>query len=166
MLVGRPSAPVDGEASPTGAGAKARFMLDGRLCVVFDNAPSRLNAPQVGSLTIGNREYVVSLAASTLPPPRSDLLDLLSPRELEIAMHIAAGRNAKLVARRLRISFHTVRVHLSRIYAKLGLHKQTELAALIAAQFDSVTDTTRSTLSDLVDCRAMAVDADAPQTGA
>ena len=46
-----------------------------------------------------------------------------------------AGHGSKEVARRLRISFHTVRVHLARTYAKLGLHKQTELAARMGARF-------------------------------
>ncbi|MCZ7659417.1 MAG: helix-turn-helix transcriptional regulator [Xanthobacteraceae bacterium] len=51
---------------------------------------------------------------------------------------LAGGHETKSIARRLRISFHTVRVHLGRIYAKLGLHKQTELAARVAARFREV----------------------------
>jgi len=52
---------------------------------------------------------------------------------------VAEGHaDAKAIARRLRISFYTVRVHLSRIYCKLGLHKQTELTACVAARYGSI----------------------------
>ncbi|HEX8468621.1 MAG TPA: LuxR C-terminal-related transcriptional regulator, partial [Allosphingosinicella sp.] len=80
----------------------------------------------------GHRFVVLSLAEWS---PEPDPLELLTSRELEIALLIAAGQEAKAIARRLRISFHTVRVHTGRIYAKLGLHKQTELAARVAARF-------------------------------
>jgi DNA-binding NarL/FixJ family response regulator len=69
------------------------------------------------------------------PAPAEDRLDQLTPRELEIAVLVADGRDAKAIARYLRISFHTVREHLSRIYGKLGLHKQTELATCVTAHF-------------------------------
>ena len=52
-----------------------------------------------------------------------------------MALLVAAGYGTKAVARRLRISFHTVRVHICRTCAKLGLHKQTELAARMGARF-------------------------------
>ncbi len=93
---------------------------------------------RVGSLSLGKRRYVIrtepcSGAAAAQPAP--DLVTLLSPREFEIAVHIASGIGCKQAARRLQISAHTVKVHLGRIYAKLGLHKQTQLAALVAAGF-------------------------------
>jgi two-component system, NarL family, nitrate/nitrite response regulator NarL len=46
---------------------------------------------------------------------------LLTPRELEIVRMIGRGLRNKEVATRLSISEHTVKVHLSHIYAKLGV---------------------------------------------
>lgn len=45
----------------------------------------------------------------------------LSEREAEIIAHIAEGASNKLVARRLGISDNTVKFHLKKIYAKLGV---------------------------------------------
>jgi DNA-binding CsgD family transcriptional regulator len=114
--------------------AEARFQLGQRHYVVIAR---ELGAPleSVGELAIGQQHYLIFLEHDEPECDRADVLDHLSPRELEIAYHIAAGRDCKVVARHLKISFHTVRVHLGRIYAKLGLHKQTELAALVAARF-------------------------------
>ncbi|MBD0273320.1 MAG: helix-turn-helix transcriptional regulator [Acetobacteraceae bacterium] len=86
----------------------------------------------IGRLEIDGRDYVV-VRAGPLADPTA--LDRLTPRELEIALLVAEGRDAKDIARRLRISFHTVRVHLVRAYGKLGLHKQTELVACVAARY-------------------------------
>ncbi len=89
----------------------------------------------LGRLVLSGQHYaIVKIGEET----RGDLLDLLTPRELQIALLIAAGHESKAVASRLRISFHTVRVHLSRIYCKLGLHKQTELAVLVSARYGAI----------------------------
>jgi DNA-binding NarL/FixJ family response regulator len=112
----------------------ARFRLGDVECVVV--APDEgepVPAAALGSFTIGGQRYAV--LRHDEPAPGPDLVNVLTPRELEIAVLVAGGCETKAIARRLRISFHTVRVHLARTYAKLGLHKQTELAARIAARF-------------------------------
>jgi DNA-binding NarL/FixJ family response regulator len=115
----------------------ARFRLAGRECRVVRAPGERDGAglEAIGALTVEGRRYSVLVddaapAAAACPDP----LEALTPRELEIALLVARGEEAKAIARSLRISFHTVRVHVCRIYAKLGLHKQTELAACIAAR--------------------------------
>jgi LuxR family transcriptional regulator, maltose regulon positive regulatory protein len=45
----------------------------------------------------------------------------LSPRELEVLRHIAAGDSNKLIARALDLSPHTVKRHVANILDKLGL---------------------------------------------
>jgi two-component system nitrate/nitrite response regulator NarL len=45
----------------------------------------------------------------------------LSPRELEMLVHLAAGRSAPEIARRLRLSTTTVKTHLLHLYDKLGV---------------------------------------------
>jgi DNA-binding CsgD family transcriptional regulator len=111
----------------------ARFRVGGIECFVVPLDDER-PAPDaiLCTFTVAGQHYgVLGQARPSLAP---DLVDLLTPRELEIAVLVAAGCGCKTIARRLRISFHTVRVHLARTYAKLGLHKQTELAAWIAAR--------------------------------
>jgi DNA-binding CsgD family transcriptional regulator/tetratricopeptide (TPR) repeat protein len=56
----------------------------------------------------------------------------LSTREWEIARLIAAGASNKVLAERLFISQKTVEKHLTTIYAKLGFHNRSELAAFVA----------------------------------
>jgi DNA-binding CsgD family transcriptional regulator len=54
----------------------------------------------------------------------------LTEREGEIAGLLLRGHSAKSIARSLRISPGTVRNHMKRIYAKLGVSSQTELFAV------------------------------------
>ena len=53
----------------------------------------------------------------------------LTPTELEIARHAAAGLTNPEIAERMFISRGTVKVHLSHIYTKLGLRNRSEVAA-------------------------------------
>jgi DNA-binding CsgD family transcriptional regulator len=111
----------------------ARFSIDGVACrVVAANGHLR-TIDCAGTLTIAGRFYEVLCNCPEVEG--RDPVEILTPRELEIALLVAAGHSSKEVARRLRISFHTVRVHLARTYVKLGLHKQTELAARMGARF-------------------------------
>jgi DNA-binding CsgD family transcriptional regulator len=94
--------------------------------------------PVVGSLMLRRWEQLQKQAppqAST----RGDLHDrlnrtlsglasaLLTEREGEIAGLLLKGHSAKSVARALRISPGTVRNHMKKIYAKLGVSSQAEL---------------------------------------
>jgi DNA-binding CsgD family transcriptional regulator len=51
----------------------------------------------------------------------------LSPREVEVFLLLAKGRNAEYISRSLFISTHTVKTHISRIYRKLAVNSQQEL---------------------------------------
>ena len=64
---------------------------------------------------------------------RRALLDGLSPRERQVALSVAQGQSAKESGRALGLAHATVRVHMKRIYAKLGLHSQGELAYLLGS---------------------------------
>ena len=105
-----------------------------RDCVVVEfNARENEQLEIIGTLTINGQKFAVTYGSDS--PPEHDALAALSPRELEIARCIAAGYQTKAIAQRLRISYYTVRVHVGRIYCKLGLHKQTELASWISAHY-------------------------------
>jgi len=53
----------------------------------------------------------------------------LTPTELEIVRHAAAGLTNPEIGERMFISRGTVKVHLSHIYAKLGLRNRSEVTA-------------------------------------
>jgi two-component system nitrate/nitrite response regulator NarP len=54
----------------------------------------------------------------------------LTPREIEVVRHIALGHRNKEIARELQISEGTVKMHLHRVYEKLGVTNRTQLCVL------------------------------------
>jgi DNA-binding NarL/FixJ family response regulator len=58
--------------------------------------------------------------------------DGLTPSEQRVAELAAEGRSNKEIARTLFVTVHTVEVHLSRAYAKLGVRSRTQLAGRFA----------------------------------
>ena len=56
----------------------------------------------------------------------------LTPAELDVVRHAAAGLTNPEIGEKLFIARATVKAHLSHIYAKLGVSNRTELAALAA----------------------------------
>lgn len=55
----------------------------------------------------------------------------LSPRQSEVLILLAKGRNAEHIQHRLVISNHTAKAHIYNIYRKLNVHSQQELIDLI-----------------------------------
>jgi DNA-binding CsgD family transcriptional regulator len=53
----------------------------------------------------------------------------LTPTELDVVRHIAAGRTNRQIGEHMVISPGTVKVHLSHIFAKLGISSRSHLAA-------------------------------------
>jgi two-component system, NarL family, response regulator YdfI len=71
---------------------------------------------------------------SPIPPgelPESDPSDqILTPREIEVLRMVAEGLGNKEIASRLGISDHTVKFHISSIFAKLGASSRTEAVTI------------------------------------
>lgn len=111
----------------------ACFSIAGHSCEVVPDHVAPAGKEVLGSLALCGRRYVVLSGGMEQEMP--NLLDVLTPRELEIALLVYHGWDAKAIGRRLDISFHTVRVHTGRIYAKLGMNKQSELVACVARQW-------------------------------
>ncbi|MEU0566915.1 response regulator transcription factor [Nonomuraea sp. NPDC005983] len=66
--------------------------------------------------------------AATSPRPATGELATLTPRETDVLRHLAAGRSNVEIARTLVISPGTVKVHIERILAKLGLRTRVQAA--------------------------------------
>ena len=64
------------------------------------------------------------LGARSAQKPALDL----SPRELEVLELVGEGLPNKLIARRLEISEKTVKAHLTRVFAQLGVTDRTQAA--------------------------------------
>jgi two-component system nitrate/nitrite response regulator NarL len=60
----------------------------------------------------------------------ADLIQPLSRRECEVAKLVARGLSNKEVGRLLNLSEGTVKIHLHKIYGKIGVPNRTALAAL------------------------------------
>jgi DNA-binding NarL/FixJ family response regulator len=54
---------------------------------------------------------------------RGDLLDQLSPRELEVLALMAEGRSNRAIGERLTLELKTVETHVGRVFTKLGLRQ-------------------------------------------
>lgn len=91
----------------------------------------------VHDVAIGKRYLATSiaqnLALSNLEGGESPF-DLLSPRELEVALLLIQGHRQEEIARRLSLSAKTVNTHKARLFQKLGVQDNIALARL-AAQY-------------------------------
>ena len=64
----------------------------------------------------------------------------LSTREAEVAEYVAHGYTAVRIAEMLYVSDNTVRTHVKRVYAKLGIHRKGELLDMIDHAGEPATD--------------------------
>lgn len=71
-----------------------------------------------------------SLSQQLISPPSltamDEITDPLTPREIEVLTLLGQGLPNKLIARQLLISEHTVKFHISSIFAKLGASSRTD----------------------------------------
>ena len=121
-----------GFAIPGEAAVLASFRL-GRLAFEIVPLTACAAAERVGTFVVAQRRYAIRPAAAAVVDDGPDLLASLTPRELEIALLVAAGEVNKSIAGKLGISCFTVGAHMDRIFRKLGVHNRAALAASIVA---------------------------------
>ena len=125
-----------GPTSSESAQALAEFSLAGQSCFVVaeTSLTERRREAIIGSVTLDGHRYAICSRhkpdAAALPDP----IDLLTARELEIAVLIAQGCHNKEIARRLGISPFTVGAHLARAFTKLGVSSRSALTARIVGR--------------------------------
>jgi len=77
---------------------------------------------------------LVALTQDPVPdgqsPSVTDRLSRLTPAERRIAGLVRQGHTNEQVARRIRVSPHTVNYHLRQVYRKLGISSRVQLAGL------------------------------------
>lgn len=74
---------------------------------------------------------VTILELEGAPPPSSSALQLLTPRERDVADLVAEGLTDGEIAERLNISRHTVNQHVKRTYQKLDVRNRVGLARVV-----------------------------------
>jgi DNA-binding CsgD family transcriptional regulator len=83
-------------------------------------------------LTLTRTKEVVVVREVTAPPApfvrdEAKVTELgITPRELEILQHIAAGLSTREIAGTLFVSENTVKTHASRLFDKLGVNRRTQ----------------------------------------
>jgi DNA-binding NarL/FixJ family response regulator len=65
---------------------------------------------------------------------RERVLAMLTPREAQILAMMETGVERRDIARRLRLSPHTVRTHIQRILPRLGVHSAIEAVSLLRGE--------------------------------
>ena len=91
-----------------------------------------IDAAAVGLVALRPATLEAVLAEVERPsdPTHQDLIEPLTPRELEVLRLLAGGLGNKRIASRLAISEHTAKFHVGRILAKLDASSRAEAVAI------------------------------------
>ena len=93
----------------------------------------RLLGHVAGRITISGKRHIVLDCAPELDGAgaQSSIAQILTRRELQIALLVSEGGGDKDIARKLGISTYTVREHMRRIFNKLGVSKRSAVVARV-----------------------------------
>jgi DNA-binding NarL/FixJ family response regulator len=125
-----------------GAGASGFLLKDVTADTLFDAV--RVVAAGDALLAPAVTRRLVSEFARLRPtlPSRPGALSELTPRETEVLRLVAEGLSNGEIAERLVVSDETVKTHVSRVLAKLGVRDRTQ-AVVVAYESGLVTPRTR-----------------------
>jgi DNA-binding NarL/FixJ family response regulator len=76
------------------------------------------------------RRLLDTFATPDASGPHSRALERLTDREREVLKHVAAGRSNDEIAAALVVSSETVKTHLKRMYAKLGVRDRAQVVVV------------------------------------
>ena len=133
------SEPAAGDAAHS-----SRFELDGHPLVAVRRPPrgqkragwaaeAFAGARAVGRITCSGKHYLVFDAehAPVFVDAGTSVAEILTRRELQVALLIGDGKCDKEIARQLGISGYTVREHIRRIFAKLHIGRRSAIVACV-----------------------------------
>ena len=141
--------PPQGDAPPVPAGA---YNVAAQLLAVEEGvdrnpAVARVHLPDSQWLSLRAARIAQAPAAPqntiavtiepTSPPERLPLFCrscALTQRETELVRHLATGSDTRELARRMRLSEHTVQDHLKSVFAKTGTRSRRDLLARALAR--------------------------------
>jgi DNA-binding NarL/FixJ family response regulator len=126
---------ADAEAEGLGALAAGAHAVLSRSASEAEIAAA-IAAAQNGLAALPQRLLAHLLAGGAVkgpePPRETGDSSPLTPRELEVLAAMADGASNKAIARRLGISYHTVKFHVAAILTKLDADSRTEAVARAA----------------------------------
>ncbi|WP_067135951.1 response regulator [Microtetraspora malaysiensis] len=96
---------------------------------LLKDAPSEDLHAAIRSAASGASALAPSVASRLLGRVRAPE-GTLSPRELEVLGHVAEGLSNRQISKRMFLSETTVKTHLVRVYAKLGVDSRTAAVAV------------------------------------
>lgn len=102
----------------------ARALRSGAAGALWHTAPPAHILAALDALAAGLG--VLEPAFLTAPHQEALPLEPLTPREVEVLALLTEGFSNKAIAKRLRISEHTVKFHLNAVLGKLGASSRTE----------------------------------------
>lgn len=108
------------------------LLNDGVRGILYQDQPISLYPKAVRSVLNGELWYPRAvlehyfLAKPILPFVPNQMTDSLTARQRDILEHLVAGRTNQEIARKLHLSFHTVKTHVYAIFRKLNVHNRLE----------------------------------------
>lgn len=107
----------------------------------FEMLPKCVQRVHEGQVWANSRQlqFLAESLADSSPPQITDVkgVNLLTDRELSLVQLVAEGRTNREISQELRLSEHTVRNYLFRIFNKLGVSTRLELALYAVHQRDA-----------------------------
>lgn len=130
----------------------AQFFVAGKECIVVstdeedEDAESHSHGSEhddylpIGHIRLRGQQYLILTMGfhdkdSKLATDYSLIANILTRREIQIALQVANGKVNKQIAYQLHLSEWTVSTHLRRIYAKLGVKSRAQMVAYIMSNF-------------------------------
>jgi DNA-binding NarL/FixJ family response regulator len=116
-----------GEIGSDDLSESIRLGVDG---ILLKEEASQVLLDCVGSVANGGRWVSLELVERALNIASNGAAadSILTPREVEVADHVAAGLQNKEIAEKLGIADGTVRIHIHNVFKKLGIQNRVELA--------------------------------------
>lgn len=109
----------------SGNGARRRYTI--QCAAVASPSPWTARQEEVRHVA-----FIIDPAALKLPDAsRLETLFGLTPAQARVALEFSAGGTYAQVARRLRVTVHTVRSHIREIYVKTRVNREAELVRLV-----------------------------------